>query len=274
MASLMVRLELGQSNAKVLKIASDLAGQLDANVVGVAACQPLKVAYGDAYLVGDVIQQDREEIDKEIAEAEAEFRRALALAAKGAEFRWAVTFEPLSDYLARQARLADLIITGVDRAGFLMDSSRHLNVSDLVMQAGRPVLLAPANVETFKLDQVLVGWKETRETRRAVLDAIPLLRKAKHVTVVEIATEEHLDAARAHLADVVAWLRGHGIEAQALAAPAAGDDATRLGAIADERHIDLIVAGAYGHDRFREWALGGVTSDLLLRAGRCSLLSH
>lgn len=274
MASLMVRLELGQSNAKVLKIAGDLAAQFDANVVGVAACQPLRAAYGDAYLVGDVIELDREEIAKEVAEAKAEFTRMLGSRVKAIDFRSSVSFEPLSDCLARHARSADLVITGVDRASFLMDSSRHLNVSDLVMQAGRPVLIVPANVQSFKLDEVLVGWKETRETRRAVLDAIPLLRKAGHVTIVEIAADEHLDAARAHIEDVVGWLRGHDVEAEALAAPAAGDDATRLGAIATEHHADLIVAGAYGHNRFREWALGGVTSDLLLRANRCSLLSH
>lgn len=274
MTNLMVRLELGESNAKVLRIAADLAKKLDAGVTGVAVCQPLRIAYGDGYLSGDVIQADREEIDKETAAAEAELRKALEPEVKKVAFRSATTFEPLSDCLARQARTADMIITAVDRRGFLLDSSRHLDVSDLVMQAGRPVLVVPANLEILKLDRVLVGWKDTRETRRAVLDAIPLLRRAGHVTVVEIAADEDLDAAHARLAEVIAWLHGDGVNAEALVAPAAGDDATRLGAIAAEQHADLIVAGAYGHNRFREWALGGVTSDLLLRAGRCSLLSH
>jgi nucleotide-binding universal stress UspA family protein len=53
-----------------------------------------------------------------------------------------------------------------------------------------------------------------------------------------------------------------------------GDDVARLSAIADERNADLIVAGAYGHSRLREWALGGVTGDLLMRAKRCTFVSH
>ena len=274
MTTLMVRLELGQSNAKVLTIVGDLAKQLDAGVVGVAVCQPLRMAYGDSYLSGDVIQADREGIENETATAEAEFRTALEPVVKKLDFRSAITFEPLSDNLARQARIADIIVTAVERRGFLLNSSRHLNVSDLLMQAGRPVLIVPANLEVFRLDRVLVGWKDTRETRRAVLDALPVLRKAGHVTVVEIADGQDLDAAHARLAEVTAWLHDHGVDAGALVELAAGDDASRLGAIAAEQRADLIVAGAYGHNRFREWALGGVTSDLLLRAGKCSLVSH
>jgi len=94
------------------------------------------------------------------------------------------------------------------------------------------------------------------------------------VTVVEIAAEEDLAAARTHLEDVVAWLKRHGIVAKSLAWPSKGDDASRLNAIAQELRADLIVAVAYGHSRLREWVLGGVTRDLLLCADRCSLVAH
>jgi nucleotide-binding universal stress UspA family protein len=79
---------------------------------------------------------------------------------------------------------------------------------------------------------------------------------------------------RTHLQDVVGWLKRHGIEANAVAAPSTGDDATGLKAIAQEQRVDLIVAGAYGHSRVREWVLGGVTRDLLLRGGPPALVSH
>ena len=120
----------------------------------------------------------------------------------------------------------------------------------------------------------VVGWKDTRETRRAAFDALPLLKKAAHVAVVEIAAEEELAAAGTHLDDVVGWLKRHGVVVVSLAAPSTGDDATQLNAIAEEHGADVIVAGAYGHSRLREWVLGGVTRDLLLRADRCSLVSH
>ena len=77
-----------------------------------------------------------------------------------------------------------------------------------------------------------------------------------------------------HVEDVVGWLERHGVVAETLACRSIGEDATRLNDIAQEQNADLIVAGAYGHSRLREWVLGGVTCDLLLRADRCSLVSH
>ena len=73
---------------------------------------------------------------------------------------------------------------------------------------------------------------------------------------------------------VVNWLKRDGITAEAVASLSTGDDAARLDGIASDQAADIIVAGAYGHSRLREWALGGVTKDLLLRAGRCSFVSH
>jgi nucleotide-binding universal stress UspA family protein len=148
-------------------------------------------------------------------------------------------------------------------------------MGDLVMQVGRPILIVPAAADKLKLERVVVFWKETREARRAAFDALPLLKKAVNVVVAEIAAEEDLAAVRTHLEEVVGWLKRHGVVAEVLALPSTGDDATGLNAIAEEQGADIIVAGAYGHGRLREWAFGGVTSDLLLRPqDRCSLVSH
>jgi nucleotide-binding universal stress UspA family protein len=230
--------------------------------------------YGDGYVSGDLIEHDREEIEKEIKEAEAEFRRALHRRVGTIEWRSTVTFASLCDYVAHEARSADLVITGVDRKAALFDSSRHVSIGALLLEVGRPVLIVPVTVDKVELERVVVAWKDTRETRRAVFDALPLLKKAAHVAVFEIAPEEDLEAARARLEDVVGWLKRHGIVAESFASQGDGDDATRLSAIAQEKGADLIVAGAYGHNRLREWVLGGVTRDLLLRADRCSLVSH
>ena len=92
----------------------------------------------------------------------------------------------------------------------------------------------------------------------------------------EVLRNEYRDLAeaRADVADVVGWLKTHSVKAEPLAVAAKGDDAAQLSAIAQDHNADLVVAGAYGHSRLREWVLGGVTRDLLLHAGRCSLLSH
>src|ERR1700722_8444083 len=133
------------------------------------------------------------------------------------------------------------------------------------MQVARPVLVVPAAADELKLEQAVIGWKDTRETQRAVFDALPLLKKSTHVTVVEICAEDETAAARTRVEDVVGWLKWHGVVAESHASPSTGDDASLLNAIAREQGANIIVAGAYGHSRLREWVLGGVTRDILLR---------
>ena len=270
-ATLMVNLALGQSNAGVLRVAGDLARRFGAAVTGIAACQPMQTLYSDGcYVSPEAIEARRQEIDEELQAAEAEFRTGL----EGPRLAWrsAVAFEPPSDYVVREARGADLLLTGMPSRN-RADATRVL-ASELVMQAGRPVLVAPAGAAGFTPGHVMLGWQDTRETRRAAWDALPLLKAAAQVSVVEVAATRDLAQARGRLADVARWLAGHGVTADTLAAASLDDDAPQLAGLAAERGADLIVAGAYGHSRVREWVLGGVTRDLLLHAGCCTLLSH
>jgi hypothetical protein len=85
----------------------------------------------------------------------------------------------LAAYVAEQAGVADLLIIGPDEKGLTRDFSRRVNVGELVMQVARPVLLVPPGVNQLKLQNVVVGWKETREARRAISDALPLLKLAR-----------------------------------------------------------------------------------------------
>jgi nucleotide-binding universal stress UspA family protein len=122
--------------------------------------------------------------------------------------------------------------------------------------------------------RVLVGWKNTRETRRAIADALPLLQRAEFVLLAEIAQPAELSAVRERLAGVANWAARHDVEVETLAVPSDGQDALALHGLVIEHGMDLLVAGAYGHSRVREWVLGGVTRDLLLRAKVCALVSH
>jgi nucleotide-binding universal stress UspA family protein len=273
-STLIVHLNLGVSNEGLLHTAADLAGRFDAHVIGIAACQPLQVTYGDGFMSGDVFEQDRVEMKREIDEAEANFRAAFQGVASRLEWRSKVTPSSLVAYVAEQATTADLLLIGPEEKGLTRDFSRRVNVGELVMQIARPVLLVPPGVNQLNLENVVVGWKETREARRAISDAIPLLKKAAHVTVVEIAAVEDITAARDRLKDVADWLGRHGIAAQTLVAHAQGDDAAQLDAIVREKDAGLLVAGAYGHSRVREWMLGGVTRNLMLHPTCCSLVSH
>jgi nucleotide-binding universal stress UspA family protein len=69
-------------------------------------------------------------------------------------------------------------------------------------------------------------------------------------------------------------LERHGVQANALMPPAGRNGKGVLAAILEMQECDLIVAGAYGHSRVREWAFGGVTRDLLMQPRCCALVSH
>lgn len=273
-ATLMLHLELGRSNTTLLNLAADLAQRFQASVIGVTACRPAAFVAGDGYLDGALIDAECQQLAHESEVAEVEFRTALRGRVDG-PLGWRSTRDhaPLVDYIAHQARAADLIITSAVK-GELFDASRAVDTGSLVMQAGRPVLVVPGSGVPLSYSHALVAWNNSREARRAVNDALPLLARMAKVSVVEIAAEADVDDARAHVADVVAWLAAHHIAATPLVSPSIRDDAEAIYTLAQDQGADLIVAGAYGHGRLREWVLGGVTRDLLLRADRCTLLSH
>jgi len=175
----------------------------------------------------------------------------------------------------QHARAADILVVGA-RAEAIVDPCVAADPGDLVMQAGRPVVVVPPTVQWLDLRSVLVAWKDVREARRAVFDALPVLAAAKDVTVAEI-PEQHTECADAlsHVEDVAGWLRGHGIVANAIVSEAGGGGvAEQLDRIAANVGAGLVIAGAYGHSRFREWILGGVTHHLATGSGRCAFLSR
>ncbi|HEY0271063.1 MAG TPA: universal stress protein [Sphingomonas sp.] len=272
-ATLMTCLELGTTNASVLKAAEALAGRFRSAVVGTAACQALQIPYGEPYYAGDVVEQVRKQTEAEARDAEAEFRAVLSPTVKDLTWRCAETSQPLCEYYAREARGADLVVTAMDNAS-RFDATHHFKVSDLVMRAGRPVVLVPPAAGDPKFDRVLVWWKDTREARRAILDALPLLKAARHVAVAEVAPAERLADTRQHLGEIAAWLGRHDIQAEMIASPGEGSDVGTLSRITNDQEADIVVAGAYGHSRLREWVLGGVTYDLLIGSPRFAFLSH
>ena len=268
-ATVMVNLDPGQVNAAVLHVAGDIAERLQTQIIGIAAGQLLTSVYADGYVAGSLINQDRGELEALVEATETEFRHALHNRASTIDWRSAVTFGSPAAYVANESRCADLVITSAGtRAG------RSVNTGDLVMQAGRPILAVPAGTAALHIERVLIAWKDTREARRAVLDALPLLKLAATVYVVEIASADDTADAEWRTRDVAAWLSRHGIVAEATVAKPNGTDQHRLHQLATDFNAGLIVAGAYGHSRVREWIIGGVTRALLDDSTCCSLLSH
>jgi nucleotide-binding universal stress UspA family protein len=270
----MVGMALDRPNEARLEVAGQLAERFAASAVGIAAAEfspPLYFTTGDQ--AQNLIDQGRKRIKDRIAGLEGEFRAAMHNRAVAVEWRCAEDF-PVR-YIVREARACDIIVVGAVDGAALGDPFAEIAPGDLVMQAGRPLLVVPDTCNWLDLRSVLVAWKDTAEARRAVVDALPMLRKATEVTVVEIA-EEPADRAAAvsRVNDVVAWLSRHGIVASERVPAECGDAGEALERVASETGAGLVVAGAYGHSRLREWILGGVTQRLINPINRCSLLSR
>jgi nucleotide-binding universal stress UspA family protein len=273
-STLMVQLELEHPNDARLQIAGDLAEQFGAKLIGIAACErSTPLYYADGAFAQGLLEQDRVALAQRLADTEERFRAAAKGRAQLVE--WRGTLANPTSYVAQQARAADMIITGTNRDGWTLDPARRLDPSALVMQVGRPVFFVPPEVERLNLTTALVAWKDTREARRAVWDALPLLQKAKEVTVAEVVEdEEGRGAARNRVDDVAGWLARHGVIADAIVPETIGNAGEQLDLIASDIGADLVVAGAYGHARLGEWLFGGVTRDLVSRSTRCSVLAH
>lgn len=182
--------------------------------------------------------------------------------------------------LAQAARRADLAIVGLTGTGEDHKDAPGRFAEGLIVESGRPVLVVPEGGPPASIGEtVTIAWSERRETARAVADAIPLLRQARQVEVVEIAPPEaspgEIAAVRQRLESVVAFLGRHRIQALSAVEVASGPTlADQLLIRAAERGSDLIVAGAYGHARLREFVFGGFTHDLLSRSRIPILASH
>ena len=271
--TVMVGLALDRPNDACLAVAGDIAERFGARIIGVAASDlrpPLYFAEGD--FAQKLFEEEAAAIRKRLSELEAEFRASVGKRAPSVEWRSARAL-PVP-YMVEQARAADIIVVGA-RTEAIVDQSAAADPSDLVMQAGRPLVVVPPAVQWLDLRSVLVAWKDVREARRAAFDALPILASAKEVTIAEIPEQEGDRAdAMSHVADVAAWLRGHGIVANTVVPEKAGDVAEQLEEIAGNVGAGAVIAGAYGHSRFRQWVLSGVTRHLATESRRCAFLSR
>jgi nucleotide-binding universal stress UspA family protein len=210
----------------------------------------------------------------QVREAAAEIRKTVSAvgAAEGIDIEYREAWGLATDVAILHARHADAAIVPQPDRRAAMDVGAL--AGNLVMESGRPVLIVPgAGDHSGKTEHVVCAWNGTRESARAVADALPLLRRAKKVSVLSI------DPAGAQKrvpgADIALHLARHGVTAEATTTYADGigvGDAL-LSRIAD-LGADMLVMGAYGHSRAREAVFGGATRDVLERMTVPVLMSH
>ncbi len=274
-SSLIVYVDDEPDNIQRIEQAANLAKTHGAHLIGVSACAPetpMADAYGAGILLGEVLTAQHERAESALKGAEARFREIATRAGLSCEWR-ADVGDPTS-LLVKHARAADVLIVGRDSAN--ASGWRSPIPSDLAMRAGRSVLIMPPNpARSVAGAPVLLAWTDGRESRLAAVAAIPLLREAESVRVVELCDPEDMDGARLRTADVAAWLKRHGVKAEGEAR--AHDDRSagrRLMDCAAEMKAGVIVSGAWGHARMRQWIFGGVTQTLITESPVALLLAH
>ncbi len=265
--TIMVTVDLGENARSRVRLAGHLADAFDARLLGVSAQMPpyWSIAGGSPE-AAHVLPRLREACLDDLAHANALFEEA---AAGWSRRDWASDLDDPQFFILKQSARAGLVVTGRPDAG----EPRTLiaNAGDLVMNLGRPLLVVPPEVDHLEGQRVAIGWRNTREARRAVSDALPFLRRASKVVVCDIDEGDGVCGTQA----VIRHLAEFGIDAVAQRDAVCGvGTAETLVNLAIENGADLLVAGAYGHSRLREWTFGGVTRALLRGCPISCLLSH
>lgn len=212
------------------------------------------------------------------AEAETIFKSAMSEAGvdtgpsdtgKGAHARWRSVIGDINDHVGRCARTADFAICERPKA---KNSAQAEIFNDLVFRSGRSVLMIPDTHDGPILDRVLVAWNGRAECARAVGGALPLLKRAKAVSLLQVGD---LGADRPTLDDIADYLATHGIASDRFHEPA-GDSSVgqAVYAKATELAADTIVIGAFSTARWRELILGGVTRHLIENSEIPIYMSH
>jgi nucleotide-binding universal stress UspA family protein len=205
---------------------------------------------------------------------EARLRERLNRLQKPVELR---RFDILSDaaenVVAREARAADTFVAL--RPNGAPQEPEHL-VESVLFGSGRHVFLVP-NRRPAKamLKRIVVAWNGSRESARALAEALPYLHKATEAAVVVVDDKSPMEAKAVLGLDAVNHLKHHDINA-VLHRVRMRDNDVGMTLIAEARRLeaDLIVMGAYGHSRVREWLLGGATYTLLHKAPVPLLIAH
>jgi nucleotide-binding universal stress UspA family protein len=217
----------------------------------------------------------KESADEAAVLAEIQFRKDVKDA--GVETQWELAQGDIARGLAEHGCLADLLVVGQDDTENPRIIEPFLLSQKVVMQSGVPVLVIPICPFPPSVGQnILVAWDGSHEAARAVRDSLPLLRQAGHVSLLAIDPHgQSYIRSGADPATMAAHLERHGIKAETMETVSEQKTVTDvlLARIA-EVGADLLVMGAFGHSRLKEFLLGGVTYDLLLKLPVPVLMSH
>jgi nucleotide-binding universal stress UspA family protein len=276
--SILVSLNDPDRFKQLIEIACSVAQKSDAHVIGLFVIPTLQTyPVPGAYVMPEMIESHQTLFNKRAEQALAVFDEVTLRHGVRSEHRLvqgkAFT---VANAVIEHARQTDLVVIAQfnpdDQTGIELDF-----VDNVVMECGRPVLVVPHTCHVSSIgERIIVGWNATREAAHAVFDSLPLLVGAQSVRLIWV--DAHKEGHRASDlpgTELAASLARHGVQVlvEPLATGGLQVDDVLLNCAADH-NADLIVVGAYGHSRFREFVLGGVTRGLLEHMTVPVLMSH
>jgi nucleotide-binding universal stress UspA family protein len=255
--------------------AISIAEAFGAHVAGVAfSYEPVIPPTIMGTIPASLIEAQRAENDKAANDAIASFNEAARRAGVSSESRaLSASLAGAADRFGAIARRFDLSV--VAQAEPDKAAPEELIVEGALFSSGRPVLVVPyIQKGGLKLDNVLVCWDASRNAARAIADALPLLKRAKTIDVVIVASERP-KSDEIPGADIGQHLARHGLKIEVKRIVATDTDvANTILSHAADSSADFIVMGGYGHSRLREFILGGATRGILSSMTVPTLMSH
>ena len=276
--TILLHLHDAKRAARLLEVAASLARDMDAHLIGLCVLPPYVVIpamEGSGTTV--TVEAHRDVYQTEMTQLKAMFAETVRQQAIKAEWREADSgFATAADRIVDYARVCDLVVASQKDPAW--SYTTYLEEPErLAIECGRPVLLVPnAGRTTAPPKRVTIAWNGRREASRAVFDALPLLIGAEEVQVLWIDPErDQPNAGDLPGAELSTTLARHGVKCVVSQASAINTDVGReLLRQADAFGSDLLVMGAYGHSRLREFLLGGASRDMLTDMNRLVLMSH
>lgn len=273
--SILLALASGPSAQVAVEAATIVAKAQQAHLVGLHVVDVTPFArYIDAEVPVQILEVQRERLLAEAAELETTFKRICAEA--GIDSQWHCVEGSTQHVIDLNARYCDLVCVSAPTSIGDGLASQPLG-EELIFSTGRPVLMIPEGFDAKSIgDHVMVAWNGSREAAKAISHALPILSRAQKVSMVTV-VGKHVDDAQAGViaADMSRYLARHGVDADAQTADAGSVPAGQfLHEWARGQNADLLVMGAYGHARIREFILGGVTHWSLRNSTIPVLMAH
>lgn len=275
--TILVHLDESPRSQERVKIASRIAMRDGAHLVGASMIGISTQAYEQTNITErDPNLAKHIEFLRERARASVTQFESVAQQVGVASYEGRVVDGEAMEGMGLQARYSDLVVVGQSDPEAPAPSVPPDFPHHVVMHVGRPVLIVPKQgIFEDVGKKVLISWDASRGATRAVTEAIPLLQHADVVQVVVFNPESRSTAHGDQPgADLGLYLARHGVKVEVLEKKTGRDVGAALLALAKELSSDLIVMGGYGHSRFRQMLLGGVTRSVLAGMTIPVMMSH